>query len=188
MTSPAPIYEGECLLVRWGESSTAGRTITLQIEAEGQHQFKGYEHERFTIVIVPIGNDQKPTVLGDAPAREDGDRSQAMSVSAPSVAAASSPSAKYAPPSWPHMKPAARAAVLCKMTEFWEWLDATTTYEGELTTVIKAEILAIIELKNRLGVKSRAEIVEGSPAAAELSRIIGNYNAWRQARGHGATT
>lgn len=59
-------YHGEGLLLRWGESNSAGRTVTFQLEEDmPHHPFKGYPSgakngQRFVLAVVPIANDQLP--------------------------------------------------------------------------------------------------------------------------------
>lgn len=56
----APLYSGEAKILSWGENNTSGRFVRLEIEGGGEHPFRGYEGERFMVVFVPIGNDEKP--------------------------------------------------------------------------------------------------------------------------------
>lgn len=64
MTEIDPAYHGEALLLRWGESSANGRTVTFQIDGEGDHSFKpfsaGKNGTRFAIVAVPIADNDEP--------------------------------------------------------------------------------------------------------------------------------
>ena len=63
MSEPTTIYKGECLIKRWGDSSSALRTVTLQLEEEApleRHPFFGFEGQRVMVVVVPIGNDGTP--------------------------------------------------------------------------------------------------------------------------------
>ncbi len=198
-----PIYKGEAILLNWNENKS-GRKIVLQLEKDGpgSHPFDGLDGERFAVVIVgPLASDEH-TNLGarkevDTRANPSGDElttpapsSKAHSVSgcAGSIPAEVSgagngtPPKPHKPTKWADMKPAARAALLCKDPEFWGYLDAMAM-DGRLAFL--DEPSATAELKTRCGVESRAEIVEGSRAAAELSRIIGNFNAYKQAKGLG---
>jgi hypothetical protein len=111
---------------------------------------------------------------GKAGGAADGNDAAALGVTDPVK-----PPATKSPRKWPDMPPSSRAALWCKEPMAWAWLEAT----GEVA--IHDELDAATELKTRLNITSRAEIVEGSRAAAELSHMIGNYNAWRQAKGHG---
>lgn len=61
-------FQGEAQLLGWSETSTRGRTITLQLPAEGEgHPFstavtkQGKKAgQRYAIVMVEIGDDEKP--------------------------------------------------------------------------------------------------------------------------------
>jgi hypothetical protein len=116
-------------------------------------------------------------VMEGAATREDAVTAQ-CDVAGSSALKATSPSAK-SPRKWADLPPSSRAALLCKEPEFWGYLSANGYMSGN-------EHQASATLKSVCGVSSRAEIVKGSRAAAELSRIIGNYNAWKQAKGLGA--
>jgi hypothetical protein len=69
-------YEAEVRLLRWGESSSAGRTITLELPPdEGQaHPFKGLptgqaHGQRFIMQFVAIGDDEQPIQTQALPQR-----------------------------------------------------------------------------------------------------------------------
>jgi hypothetical protein len=61
-------YQGEVMLLGWSETSNRGRTITLQLPADGEgHPFSTAvtKHgktagQRYAIVMVEIGDDEKP--------------------------------------------------------------------------------------------------------------------------------
>ena len=69
VTELDPAYHGEALLLRWGESSTNGRTITLQLEEEGPHPLKGFScgknGQRFAVVLVPVSDSEEPRTKTD---------------------------------------------------------------------------------------------------------------------------
>lgn len=198
-----PIYKGEAILLNWNENKS-GRKIVLQLEKDGpgSHPFDGLDGERFAVVIVgPLASDEHEQVARKGKAGDGGwlpSAVAAITATAPADPASSNgrtsdfeygnggstPPAgtKHKPAKWADMRPAARAALLCKDPEFWKYLDAIGM-AGSLHPY--GELSATAELKTACGVESRAEIVEGSRAAAELSRIIGNFNAWKQAKGLG---
>lgn len=67
----ATIYADEALLLRWGDSSTNGRTVTLQLhEASEQHPFRGLPSgkngQRVMIAVTLIGDDEQPASPEDA--------------------------------------------------------------------------------------------------------------------------
>jgi hypothetical protein len=181
-----PRYKGEALLLSWGDNKS-GRKIVLQLEKDGpgSHPFDGLDGERFAVVIVGPLASTEHEFMGDAPSRENGVVTTTHHV--PTSPTNLSPEARKAkgehkPPKWADMKPAARAALLCKDPKFWAYLNAFNPHRSVATS---DQAMASAELKTACGVESRAEIVEGSRAAAELSRIIGNFNAWKQAKGLG---
>ena len=61
-------FEGEVRLLRWGESSSAGRTITLELsggDSDSAHPFRGlptgHQHgQRFLMSFVPIDDNEEP--------------------------------------------------------------------------------------------------------------------------------
>jgi hypothetical protein len=61
-------FEGEVRLLRWGESSSAGRTITLELsgaDSDSAHPFRGLptghqRGQRFLMSFVPIDDNEKP--------------------------------------------------------------------------------------------------------------------------------
>lgn len=59
-------FQGEVLLLNWGDTSTRGRTATLQLADEGEeHPFKHFAigkkaGRRFMAVFVEIGDDERP--------------------------------------------------------------------------------------------------------------------------------
>jgi hypothetical protein len=206
-----PLYSGGAILRGRGESDKAGRWIRLEIEDEGAaHPFKGYENERFAIVVVPIGNDEQPIRIEkrSVPKRARGGHARAATLSpeqrseaaqhaaiarwhdeeagelasdGPKAVADASPPATKSPRKMP---PSSRAALLCKEPEFWAYLSAMAM-DGEGRAPGYDALTAEAELKTRLGVERKSHILEGSRAAAELSRVVGNYHAWLTAKGHG---
>lgn len=70
MTADDPLiaYEGEVSLAGWGDTSTRGRTITLQLHDNGDaHPFSASRTrsgkkpgQRYQIVLVEIGDDERP--------------------------------------------------------------------------------------------------------------------------------
>lgn len=185
-----PLYSGEAICKRWGDSSSGGRTVTLQLEDGGPHPFRGYEGERFAIVVVPIGNDEKP-MKKNCSGREIGRQnsghaglatSQEVALGpsreAPSVivdAAATKPKKR-----WHEMPPSQRAALLVKDAEFIRYIDSTTFVE------IYDEETADKWLKHFCGIASKSELRPGTLAHAKFVDIEGNFQAWRQAKQHGA--
>lgn len=73
----ATIYADEALLLRWGDNSTNGRTLTLQLQEHGEHPFRGLPSgkngQRVMIAVTLIGDDEQPA----APAGVKRDKSPA---------------------------------------------------------------------------------------------------------------
>lgn len=176
-----PLYRGEAICKRWGDSSSAGRTVTLQLEDGGEHPFRGYEGERFAIVVVPIGNDEKPMkkLMGAVDGGPRSDRSssrvETMTSSADVPAAPAKPKKR-----WHEMPPSQRAALLTRDPEFWEYLE---TCEVSRPTT---EMAADASLKHLCNVDSKSSILPGTTAHARFVDLEGDFMAWRQARQHGA--
>lgn len=65
----ATIYADEALLLRWGDSSTNGRTVTLQLQETGEHPFRGLPSgkngQRVMIAVTLIGDDEQPAAPAD---------------------------------------------------------------------------------------------------------------------------
>lgn len=65
MSNIPTIYANEALVLRWGDSSANGRTITLQLHDEdGEHPFRGLPSgkngQRVMIAVTLIGDDEQP--------------------------------------------------------------------------------------------------------------------------------
>lgn len=66
--SPIIAFQGEVMLLGWAETSTRGRTITLQLGPDGEaHPFATARTksgktsgQRYQIVMVEIGDDERP--------------------------------------------------------------------------------------------------------------------------------
>ena len=171
-----PIYRGEALLKRWGDSSNAGRTITLQIEDGGEHPFKGYEGERFAVIVVPIGNDEQPTAIAQ--------RQSTQTVQRDAMDAGSTPVAvpKSAKPKgrWDQLRPSARAALLVKDDAFLEFAQQHRSYDTNGCAT------ADDWLKKMCRVHSKREFDTNTDAEQFLDMLTGKYRSWQQAKGHQA--
>lgn len=177
------IYRGECRLKRWSDSSAGGRTITLEIDAEGLHPFRGYEGERFAVMIVPIGNDEKPMKKDTALAQ----RQSTQSVQSDATDTGSTPVGGATKPKqrWKDMRPSARAALLTKDPEFWEYISMTLTSEDPLFPVT-TEAAADTWLKEELYIQSKAIIDTDENKREHFHDIEANFFTYRNARQMGA--
>lgn len=96
----APVYHDEAVLMRWGESSTNGRTITLQITEDGDNPFKGLptgkNGQRIALAAILINDDETPI--------------------SPEQAAANGKQEFW------QLKPSAQAYRLCMSPSYQEWI------------------------------------------------------------------
>ena len=172
MSNDNAIYRGEAWCKRWGDSSAGGRTVTLQLDDEGDHPFRGYEGERFAVVIVPIGNDDKPMVKASSP-QAAGGLARAAALSPDERSAIASKAARRR---WKDMPHSQRAALRIKEPEFWNYI---TSARG---VVCADEAGADTWLKFILDVDSKSKIT--GPVAHHFYLIDGKFQAWQQAKGH----
>lgn len=78
MSDPTkPAYAGEAQLVRWADSLSAGRTLTLRLDEEGDlHPFKGIPAgQRMQIAVVLVNDDEEP--IGPEQAKKNATRHKA---------------------------------------------------------------------------------------------------------------
>lgn len=141
--SKAYPYEGEVRLLRWGDSSTAGRTITLEIPPDtgDVHPFKGFPvgakyGQRFRMQFAVILDDETTPTAPDSvegPRQEENaDRSERAK-------------AQYA--SMDQMEQArVRASLMCKDWQFMDYVGAASEEEA-------AKLM-----REALRIKSRSEI------------------------------
>ena len=162
-----PLYSGEALLRNWSETANGKRRIVLEIEDNGgAHPFKGYEGERFAVVVMgPLASaEHEVSRKGKAGAVADG--SSATLAPTDTVKAPANNST--------------RAVMLAKEPEFWAYMDhcgiakPTDAASGEAA------------LKFVCQVQSKRELNERGKAAEAFDRLLGNFKAWQQAKGHGA--
>lgn len=199
MTEPTPLYSGEAVLRGRGESDKSGQWIRLELsDAGGVHPFKGYEGERFMVVCVPIGNDDKPMTkqvtrsvthtpgkAGDGSHREDG-----RSLSGESAQSPATKPKRH----WRDMPPSQRAALLMREYEFQEFYYKKLKEPGDGMAPFDDLEYAMPGLvndwvKRDLGIASRRALDPGpdhnAAALAKFEAIEGDYQAYRQAKGHG---
>lgn len=161
------IYRGECRLRRWSDSSQGGRTITLEIDADGVHPFKGYEGERFAIMVVPIGNDEKPMRKGDVAQRTEQRNS--------------TPQVEGSNPSAPAKPNSTRAVMMAKDGEFWNYLGSIAGIKHPASSD-EAEGA----IKFLCGITSKKELNDRPKAAEAFERLRQDFYTYRNARQMGA--
>lgn len=114
---PSEIYSGEALLLRWGDNSTSGRTVTLQLPEDiPVNPFKGFpcgskNGQRMMIVAFAIGDDEQPDMNAVAKAEK-------------------------ATPKFHVMSRAWQAGILCKDPKFQEFMGWTN--EEDTTAYVRA--------------------------------------------------
>jgi hypothetical protein len=184
-----PLYSGEAICKRWGDSSSGGRTVTLQLEDGGDHPFRGYEGERFAIVVVAIGNDEKP--MNKSAGNHEAPRGHVGSeVGETSVTEASDRTKDGASPSprskkrWHEMPPSQRAALLVNDPEFERFAELHANYNSGS---LGGEATPDRWLKYMCAVDSKSAITPATGAHALFVELEGDFMAWRQARQHGVT-
>jgi hypothetical protein len=145
----ATIYADEALLLRWGDSSTNGRTITLQLhESEEQHPFRGLPSgkngQRVMIAVTLIGDDEQPA------APEDVKRDKS-----------------------PADKAIAKAHVLAGTADFQRWLIPTMPHHDYRPD--ETEAVTMDKLRYRVGVKSTTEFRTDPEALKRFSDLCFEY-------------
>lgn len=186
MTEPTPLYSGEAILKRWGDSSSGGRTVTFQIDGEGPHPLKGYEGERFMVVCVPIGNDDKPMTkqvtrsVTHTPGKAGDTVAATVASGSPKALADVPPPASNSKPKrhWRDMPPSQRAALMLAESDFPEYLSKLPPrmyFDGNDEQWLLAYC----------GVERKRAFDADTYATAILDRIYDDFQAYRQAKGHG---
>ena len=169
------IYSGEALCKRWGDSSTGGRTVTFQLEADGDHPFRGYDGERFAIVVVPIGNDDRPMKKADPVAQRIEPGVSTAKVAGSNPAGATKPKQR-----WNELRPSARAALLTKDAEFQDYI---TRFGYQAT---EADADKFVKTKSNIESKRDLDADVNFPNLRMFNDMEGNFRAWKQARQLGA--
>ena len=162
MTDATPLFRGEARLLRWGESSSAGRTITLELEdgpdASKEHPFKGLptgaQHGQRLLITAMVINDDE--TLGSG-------RTDSLRADKPSTDSPPGQAPERIPAAPTPKKPkttAQRAGILCDDAVFHDWL-ATAHLErwvAALQNAASHEKAAAIFVREHCGVLSRGEL------------------------------
>jgi hypothetical protein len=169
-------FEAEVRLLRWSDSSTAGRTATFELPADGDvaHPFRGLpvgpkNGQRFRISFELIGDDEQP--IPD-PAAVAGSRPPPCAAQAPQ-AEAQEGGAKNLAKSWaakeayrnksPGEKAVALASLLIKDAEFQRWVGAAEYSDPQL----RADHM----LKTWCDIKSKGELTYNEAARIRLDEM-----------------
>jgi hypothetical protein len=160
-------------LLRWGESSTAGRTITLELPpGDGEvHPFRGFptghsHGQRFRLFFEPIGDDEKPieshakaTLRAALVATDEADRAKERRSQLSVVG-----KERYANLS-PEQQAVADAGMLAQDPQFIAWMRTVKKYpaysEGDAAVYIRAAC----------GVSSRRAIATNPDAYEAFIRL-----------------
>ncbi|HYF53169.1 MAG TPA: hypothetical protein VEA41_02810, partial [Salinarimonas sp.] len=156
-----PLFDGEAMLLRWLDSSSAGKTVTFQLDidsAPGVHPFRGLGTgkygQKFRLVAVPITDSGQPQSSPGSP-----------------MGAGSGSPASAAPP--PPPKPqgdsgeakrertlAEKVAWRCKDERFQTWVSHQTG--GFEIGGGSAEEQTVSYVREFCGVTTRAQILPGT--------------------------
>lgn len=185
-------FEAEVRLIRWGESSSAGRTITLELPPDdgAAHPFRGFPTghtggQRFRMQFDAI-DDSEQLAPPNSPASSKPSPSEGEGISNPkyqeraTVAGkdrTSEPQSKLAGEThkdrrpWETLPPQTKAGILCSDGGFQK-------YVRELTGWTADEQAATVWLREELGILSRKEL-EGRPdLEAKLGEIRADFMEW----------
>jgi hypothetical protein len=173
-------FEAEVRLIRWSESSTAGRTITIELppDAGEAHPFRGlptgHQHgQRFLMQFAAIGDDERPE---DPKAQLKGmlERSLEHEVKPKGLEASLAGKQRYANSS--AMEQARDRSILLpkKDLQFRAW--AYRKYCGPDRHVdMSTYDVAVRYIRERCGVESRSEIAADPDAYREFIEMETAY-------------
>lgn len=171
MTEAKPIYSGEATLRGRGETDKSGRWIRLEIEDfGGVHPFKGYEGERFAVVV-----------MGPLATAEHGVPREGKAAGGGTAPKADTPAVPTRfKQRWSDLRPSARAALLTKDRDFQEYI----TRFGYQPTEADAD--HFVKGKANIESKRDLDLDTNWPNLRMFLDMESNYRAWVQAKGHGA--
>ena len=170
-------FEAETRLIRWGESSSAGRTITLELPPDdgASHPFRGFPTghtggQRFRMQFDAIADDEQ-IAPQDSPAGAPSTSPQ--SANRKDITAAGEPDGKRSPKpalaggyhKTPAERAVIRAAILCSEPSFRIWM------AGEDISSAAAAAM----LREACGVSSRADIAKDPDALDRFIKLETEY-------------
>lgn len=153
-------YLGEALLLRWGESATQGRTVTLQLDEESQtHPFKGLKAggngQRMKLCAVLIDDHEQP---------QEPDRARRRPPRKAPVQPASPKVAKH----FSELPRSQQAGIKCGDEDFDNWLRRLDGgYAGEDATTL---------LYYHLGITSRKQLDTDPEAAKRWDKFLTDFD------------
>ena len=171
---PDPIYRGEGILLRWGESSANGRTVTFQIgdgpdDAE-RHPFytwkTGRDHgQRFALVAVPLAeNENDSAAVSGRPSHSD----------APGLSPEAGSGAAGRPALTEGERLVQQAGILCGDERFQKWI--ILGHVGRTLVAISAAWAANL-LREKCGIASRRELATNEAAAEKFRALVARYKS-----------
>ena len=174
-----PAYMGEALLLRWGDTASSGRTVTLQIsEDDTSHPFKGFKcgqnGQRMEIVCVLKNDDEAPMdpdharrSVATKPAQGSAGRDDVTPRAVPERAEPAAPVVKA------ETKRSSRAFLMCQDPEFQLWMSRHHPTDWTAAAGLHNEGSAICEqaLKWVLGVVAKRELDSDPEAAARFDAL-----------------
>lgn len=176
-------FEIETRLLRWGESSTAGRTVTLELSPDDSehHPFKGLPSGaahgiRFRMQFIPIMDDEttpEPPAQADAPARQLKD----VDTPKPVDSHRSEQGRERYLMQDAMQRAVTRASILCQDAAFQHWIERRLHFvSGRIDS---AETCADF-LRRALGVQSRSEISSNERA---YNAFLALETSYKQSQG-----
>jgi len=167
-------FEAEVRLIRWSESSTAGRTITIELppDAGEAHPFRGlstgHQHgQRFLMQFSAIGDDERPE---DPKVQLKGmlERSLEHEARPKDLGRSLAGKQRYANSS-ARAQARDRSIFLPRDPKFIPWANERSPYR------IHNELDAVRFIRDRCGVDSRAEIATDPDAYREFIEMETAY-------------
>ena len=156
-------YNGEFMLAGWGDTSTAGYTVTFWCEPpeQGIHSFAGYLRGRdtFMAALVELDEDDMPVDQAKRARVEGGEQ-------------ADSPNADHGPTRKGPKPLSNYAALLCTNEDFWRWINVEMMDGPAGYDWINSTEQAAAWMRERLEIESRRELDEDEKAAERYHRLV----------------
>jgi hypothetical protein len=178
MTTTVPLFQGEAMLLSWGDTSSRGKTVTFALhpaECGEAHPFRdlgtGKHGQRFQIVAVPIGDDDQPLspeALDQTTAHSVATGSTPAHPKQPVASGETKERRKFADLPLPQ-----QVALRCADEGFRQWI---AWEERALLTEVDDEFAARW-VRQKCDVHSRADIKPGSLAEVAWKKIEARFLA-----------
>jgi len=146
----------EAMLLRWGESHSSGRTVTLQLpEEDGPHPFKGLKcgpsnGQRLAVSIALIGDDETQSEPASEPAKS------------------------HTP--FEELKRSNQAFFVCQQPAFYRFLQEQR--DIKFSKAIGREGQAATAVRNLCNINTRSAFDTNKEAAAKWDTLFSEYVAW----------